>query len=687
MIDVGTLVMKVNADTAKFQKGMNVVNKGMSKIGGVMKTAAKGIAIGTAAVGTAMGAIGISAVNAAKDFDAEMSKVGAITQSTDAQMKKLEESALSLGATTAFSAKEAAEGMSFLGMAGFDTNQIISAMPGLLDLAAASGSDLAQTADIVSDAMSAFKLEAKDTGHFADVLAKTTTSANVTVDTLGESFKFAAPVAGALGFSIEDVATALGTMGNKGIKASQAGTALRQAMTVMATSAEDAGSILRKDLGVELTNADGTMRDLGDIVLDLQESFKGMTEAQKASTAEAVFGKNAMTGMLAIIDDVDGSFISLNESLEDANGTAKDMADKMLDNLSGELKLLGSAAEGAKIAIGKKLEPVIRDVVKWVTRNMPVFQDAFLTAFGGVTKFIKNTLVPIFSRVSGWWEKHGEDIKKRAIDVFGKMKEYGEKASTFFETNMLPVFEKIYTWWSVNGEAVGGIAADVFNGIVTVATTLWDYFDKTLLPILGAVGDAVILNWPHMKAVAKTTFDAITLYANPLIEKIRDELIVEIERISKSFYVVGEFTRIAFSNGEEDVEGFIGVIIRLNTAIDNLKNSMPDWLVNAIDRGISFSNPADAFNLNLDKALSGLEAFNIGYDAEKTSRLTTGEGLSGKEIAAIVKAELANPTNSKTTSGLGVINVNFAGATIMSEREAKKVMQAGIDELKRYGVK
>lgn len=523
-VDVGTLVMKFESDDKKLRKSIVSLTKGM---------------VGLSAAGVAaLTGIGVASVKTAAEFDKGMSKVKAITDSTDEQMKELEQTAKDLGASTAFSAKEAADGMAFLGMAGFDTNEIIAAMPGLLDLAAASGTDLARTADIVSDAMSAFKLEAKESGMFADVLAKASSRANVSVETLGESFKFAAPVAGALGFSVQDVTAALGVMGNKGIKASQAGTTMRRALVEIASSAENADSELSKLAG-GLTNADGTMRDLDQIILGLQDSFAGMSQAQKASSAESLFGKTAMSGMLAVLDDTTGAFSELVDELDNAEGASAKMAETMLDNLSGQMTLLKSATEGVAIEIGQVLIPILLDFVKFVQSSMPMIKDFFVTTFSTIVGVIDmfRSQIETGQGVIGMFVSKIQELlpvaKNIFESVFSAVVTAAESVWSFFETNLLPGFIKIVDWAREFMPVLASKFMDAFKIVLDVANTVWVFFRDNILPIFVELWDWVSSNMPLFQETFEKVWDAVLKVVTRVWDFFKENLLPMFEVLFK----------------------------------------------------------------------------------------------------------------------------------------------------------
>lgn len=259
-------------------------------------------------------ATGTAAVKTASDFDTAMSKVAAVSGATGDELQDLRDKAREMGAKTKFSASEAAEAMNYMAMAGWKTGDMLDGIEGIMNLAAASGEDLATTSDIVTDALTAFGLTAADSGHFADVLAAASSNANTNVSMMGETFKYCAPVAGALGFSCEDTAEAIGLMANSGIKGSQAGTALRSMMNALAGEVKFCGDSFG-EIEIATTNADGSMRDLNDILADCRVAFSQMSESEQASAAQALVGKNAMSGFLAVMNAAPSDIEKLNSAI------------------------------------------------------------------------------------------------------------------------------------------------------------------------------------------------------------------------------------------------------------------------------------------------------------------------------------------------------------------------------------
>ena len=282
----GTLKFDTKIDSSGFQKGVDALGKGLSVTGKVLG----GVATGVTALGGA-------AVKVGSDFESGMSQVQAVSGASGEELERLKEKAKEMGASTKFSATESAEALNYMAMAGWKTEDMLGGIEGIMNLAAASGEDLASTSDIVTDALTAFGMSASDSTHFADILAAASSNANTNVGMMGETFKYVAPLAGSLGYSAEDTATAIGLMANAGIKGSQAGTSLRSIMTRLAKPTKDS-QMAMDALGLSITDSTGKMKPLSEIVVDMRKGFSGLTEDEKASYAAMLGGQEAMSGLL-----------------------------------------------------------------------------------------------------------------------------------------------------------------------------------------------------------------------------------------------------------------------------------------------------------------------------------------------------------------------------------------------------
>lgn len=373
---VGKELEQTAAKDAKLRKAMQ--NKIAADVNAKSARSDLGSTLATTAV---MAAPFVGMLSKAADFEAVMSKVKAITVSDDKAMQQLTATARELGEKTMFSATQAGEAMTYLGMAGWNSQQIMAGMPGLLNLAAASGTDLARTADIVSDDLTAFGLGAEHAGHMADVFAKTSTKTNTNVEMLGETMKYAAPVAHAFGASLEETAALTGIMANSGIKASAAGTALRSGFLRLAgTSAkstkaiEEMGLSLSEataqqeearaalaSLGIAMDDTNGP-RKMGAIVRDLADKTKDMSKEQRLATLATIFGTNAASAWVAVIDQGPDALDQLTKELENSDGAAAAMAETMQNNARGAMVRLQSASESVAISIGSTVLPTLAEL-------------------------------------------------------------------------------------------------------------------------------------------------------------------------------------------------------------------------------------------------------------------------------------------------------------------------------------
>lgn len=388
-----------------------------------------------------------------KDFEAAMSQVQAVSGATGPQLEQLTDKAKEMGATTKFTAEESAEAFNYMAMAGWKTNDMMDGIEGILNLAAASGESLATTSDIVTDALTAFGLQASDSGHFADILAAASSNANTNVGMMGETFKYVAPVAGALKYTAEDTAVAIGLMANSGIKASMAGTSLRQIFLGLQGGVELTGKALGK-YHLEVENADGSMRNLDGVMQDMREAFSKMTEAEKTANAENIAGKTGMSGLLAIVNASEKDYKKLTEAIKECDGASEKMSETMLDNLQGSITLLQSAVDSVKISTGERLAPYVRGIADWLTEMMPEVEAGLGELMDFVDRKI-NSLKAKFAEISATdaWQD---------ADIFGKIKIAWDEI----------IAQPFSEWWESTGKAkIAGMAGGVGEGIGSALKT------------------------------------------------------------------------------------------------------------------------------------------------------------------------------------------------------------------------
>lgn len=370
-MEISGLIAKIGVDLTEFERGIAKMQSRLEDTASKMATVGKKMSLMLTAPIVAMGA---ATTKVGMDFEAAMSEVAAISGATGEELGLLTEKAKEMGATTKFSASESAEALKYMAMAGWDTQQMLDGISGVMALAAASGENLGTVSDIVTDAITAFGMEAAQAGEFADVLAAASSNANTNVSMLGESFKYVAPVFGALGYSAEDAALALGLMANAGIKGSQAGTALRSALIRLSNPTGEAVGLIQK-LGIQLTDAQGNMLPFESVMQQLRTTFQNLTTEQQAQYAATIFGQQSMSGMLAIINASEKDYQKLRSAINESTGAAKRMANEMQDNLSGRLTVLKSSIEGVALQLYDAMIPALESIVGAVQKAVNAFSN------------------------------------------------------------------------------------------------------------------------------------------------------------------------------------------------------------------------------------------------------------------------------------------------------------------------
>ena len=498
-------IVETEEELRRLQQEAATTNTALSKIdvaGQKMEAVGNSIAgagkkmMGVTAV---IGGVGVAAVKTAADFDSAMSQVAAVSGATGKDFDALRNKAREMGAKTKFSATEAAEAMNYMAMAGWKTEDMLSGIEGIMNLAAASGEDLATTSDIVTDALTAFGLSAKDSGHFADILAAASSNANTNVSMMGETFKYCAPIAGALGFSAEDTAEAIGLMANAGIKSSQAGTALRTIMNNLAGDVKISGKAIG-DVTIATTNADGSMRDLSDILADCRSAFGNLTESEKAQAAESLVGKNAMSGFLALMNAGEGDIDKLSSAIDNCDGSAEKMAMTMQDNLAGQITILKSQLQELAISFGDILMPAIRSIVSKL--------QGFVDKLNGMDEDTKRTIVTIallVASISPLLIIIGTAISKIGVAMQGFVKlANGVSKLKLAIQGGTGVLGKL-------GAALGGISAPVLAVVAVIAVLVAAFVH--LWKTNEGFRDSIIETWTRIK-------DTISGFCQGIVDRL-----------------------------------------------------------------------------------------------------------------------------------------------------------------------
>jgi len=436
--------------------------------------------------------IGTKAVQATASFEAAMSQVGAISGATGEDLAALRNKAEEMGKTTKFSASESAEALTYMAMAGWKTGDMLDGLEGVLNLAAASGAELGTTSDIVTDALTAMGYSAGYAGRLADVMAAASGNANTNVELMGETFKYAGTMAGTMGYSMEDVALAIGLMANSGIKGSMAGTSLNAIISRLATNTNGAADCIN-GLGVEFYNADGTARNFGDVMSELREATKGLTTEQKAEIASTIAGEEAKKGLLAILNASSSDYDKLSTAINGSSGAAKQMADTMNDNLNGQLTLLKSQLESLAIQFVTLIMPYLKQAVAWL------------------------------SKVCDWIAGLDDGTKKLIIAVAAVLAAAGP---------VLIFFGKVATGVgsiiSVGSKLVGGIggligkvggAGGLIPALAAIPAPVW-----IIIAVIGAaiaIGVLLYKNWDEIKEWAGKTWENIKNTVGSAVDAIK----------------------------------------------------------------------------------------------------------------------------------------------------------------------
>ncbi len=408
-----SLKSTINSALPNASKTLSTFANGFSKIGELATGVGKKISIVT----TGLTGLATYAVKVGASFESQMSKVSAISGAVGDELKALREKAKEMGSITKFSATEAGQAFEYMAMAGWKTEDMLNGVEGIMNLAAASGEDLANTSDIVTDALTAFGLSAKDSSHFADVLAKASSSSNTNVSLLGETFKYVAPLAGALKYSVEDTAVAIGLMANAEIKGGQAGTALRAMLTRLVDPPKEAAQSLNR-LGFSIKDTSGNIKPLNTVLVELRDKFDKLSGTQKVEMASSIAGQEAMSGLLAIVNASDADFENLTNQINNADGAAKQMADTMNNNLKGAVTLFKSNLESVGISIYDNFETPLKELVKSASALLTKLNPVFKGIFGEISPLIDKCTNSIKILTEKLGSMSTEELEKLGSTIF-----------------------------------------------------------------------------------------------------------------------------------------------------------------------------------------------------------------------------------------------------------------------------
>ncbi len=661
----------------------------MNKFGGVLKGGVTGaLKVAGAAISaatTAVVGLGTFATKTGKEFEAQMSKVEAISGATASETEALTDKAEEMGAITKFSATEAGEAYEYMAMAGWKTGDMLGGIEGIMNLAAASGESLAATSDIVTDALTAFGLAAEDSGHFADVLARASSSSNTNVGMMGETFKYVAPLAGAMGFSIEDTAVAIGLMANAGIKAGQAGTSLRAMLTRLVEPTDEAG-MLMEELGISITNTDGTVKSLDEVIGDLRGSFSGLSEAEKVSAATTIAGQEAMSGLLAIVNASDEDFATLTAAIANADGAAKDMASTMQDNLAGALEELGGSAETFGLAMYDSIANPMTEIVVFATDALNQLTTAYREdGVDGMVSAAGEILGAVITRLTEGLPQVlevGVNLVISLLDgILDNLDQISDGAVQIVETladGALSLLEKLFdVGWELLLSMIEGIIdalPQLLNTavklVIHIATKLTE--PQSLDRIIKAAINLVKTLATGLQDAIPQLFAAALLIISRLIEYLLDpENLADL--IESGFQMLAE---VAKGVATGSIEVLKAVATLVSDIISKFRNT--DWLslgkniINSLWNGLK-SGWESVLNW-FDNAISGLQKIvsNL-WDS------ITGAKKEASSISAPSNLSATTRSSSYADANSSKIDVHLN----VGDRELASVLVDPIEEVKK----
>ena len=628
------------------------------KIGDVGTTLTRNVTLPLVAVGTA-------AVKTTSDFDSAMSKVKAISGATGDQFDQLRDKAREMGSKTKFSAPEAAEGFNYMAMAGWEVDDMLVGIEGVMNLAAASGEDLATTSDIVTDALTAFGLSADKAGDFADVLAAASASANTNVSMMGETFKYAAPVAGALGYSVEDTALAIGLMANAGIKGSQAGTALRKIMGELTGELKISG----KELGevtIQTTNADGSMRSFSDILMDCREAFSKLSQEEQVATAKALVGENAYSGFLAIMNAGEKDVNDLTTALANCGGEAERMANEMNDNLEGQLTILKSALQELAISLGDVLVPMIREVVaviqsvvNWLNSLSPATKEiivkiALLAAAAGPLLIVISKIGTAIGTVMTWAPK--------IVSAFGTIKTLAGTVGTALQSLWGVMLANPITI------IIAAIAALVAAFIYFWNTSeefrqFWINLWETIKNAVAQFGEAIKQIWNNVVAWCAQAWENIKNVVSVAIQFLAELLTAAFELLMLPWRFLWENFGQYLIEAWEAIKTTIGnALTAIGTALENAWNAILAFMETILTAiGTAVSTAWEAIKATITSIMNAIKsAVTAGLNAIKSTAQNVWNSIKSTAesawngIKSTVSSVIGN-IKSVVSSGLNAV--------------------------------
>ena len=677
---LGTLSVKIQVSLQRFLRQLQETEDRLKKTSTKFKQIGKSM---SKFITVPLNLAGGMAIKTGMDFEKGMSKVRANLGLTVEQMEILENKAREIGKTTKFSATEAAEAMNYMALAGWDTNQILDSLKATLDLSVASGEDLASVTDIVTDAMTAFKLKSSEAERFVDVLSTTSSSANTNIKMLGEAFSYAAPIAGTLGATVEDSALALGLMANQSIKSSMAGTALRSILTNLSAPTEKVKETLNK-LGIEISKTEDGSFDFGNTMLSLRSAFSKLTKEQKTSAAQTIAGKFAMSGLLAVVDATQEDFDKLSGKIEKSSGRAEEMAKVVGENLSGKFAQMKSAIEEVSLIIADRLMPVVEILTKVVITlankfgNLsPTLQTTIiviagivaaigplLVAIGGIITILP-TLVTALATITG-------PIGLTIAAVMG----------------LAAAGIVLYKNWDVLRTKIQNILLSIanvyvknFNDISNFITDIMNLIQDTIMVTLNLITE----NWKEFKNNIKSIVDSFISYISNSISNfatvyeevwnsLKDITVNILNNIKEKITTIVDFILDKISAVLSKISKFKEAVSGIGSKIGSGVKTFTSTKISKLKEAVSGIG---------SKIVSGVKTFASNMNIRTYATGTNYVPNDG--LAYLHKGEAVIPA-SQNKAGMNGITVNVTGNTISNSRDADKLANTIVSKLRMAGV-
>ena len=745
-INVGTAVGYLDLDASKFKAGLKDAQSTLSEftnssnnagtrfeaLGSSLKTVGSTI---TTAVSLPLLALGAGAIKVAGDFEYGMSEVRAITGATGEDMKKLEEQAKQLGATTKFSASDAAEGMKYFGMAGYKTDQIMSALPATLNLAAAGGTDLGIACDIVSDAMTGLGMSAEQTGKFTDIMAATITNSNTNIELMGETLKYVGPVAGTLGIEMGDLSVAIGLMGNAGIKGSQAGTALRAGLTNLVKPTKDMKVAMEK-YGVELVkNADGSV-DLMETMGNLRNTLGGLDQATQAQALATIFGKEAMSGFASIVNASEADFNKLSDAIANSEGKASEMASTMQNNLKGAIDNMKSAFEGVLITIGQRLIPIFQNLVEGITnvftwfnnlnpaiQNVIIGVGGFLAVLGPLLLIVGNviifvtklgmaisTLVTFFSAGGAGAAALSAAIAfitgpvglviaaitaliTIGVLLYKNWDEIKAKCTEIWQNNIKPTIETVTntiqafltaTWTGIQAflttcwNLLKQLAITVWNGIKSVIETVCNSIKNVVTSIWNAVKSVTSTIWNSIKSVISSVVNAISSVISNVFNSIKSIITTIWNGVNTVTSTAWNGIKTVVSNGVNAVKNVISTVWSglkdLLTAPFIAAKSVIDGILSGISSAISsISSAISSVKNAASSVIDKVNPFKKSIEISYSQEDINANARFRSDAIDLAKNLVYSDRTAKTSIAESISSVTKSASSMIKNKDVSSV--------------